>query len=135
MKITWAGKDIAFKKTVDIFFANGQHHQVPRYFARTSYHESAGRDVLKQYWTEELRPYANPPWPLMHRVPKNAMEQKVRIMMIIPHWKTAPWYSNLQIICKNSITFADAVSLDNLGRLRSKQWWNTQAVIKDESLA
>ena len=55
-----ACKDLAFKPTVDLF-ANRQHQQVPRYFARTSDPESAGRDGLMQDWTKELRPYANTP--------------------------------------------------------------------------
>jgi hypothetical protein len=121
-------RELAFKPSVDLF-ASDAHHQVPRYFSQYADPKAAGQDAFQRNWAEETRPYANPPWPLISRVLKKVITDKVRIMLVVPHWVQAPWFTDVTRLTERSTLLTDAVFLDEFGRLRPKPWWHTQICI------
>lgn len=125
-------RELQFKPSVDLF-ANRLHHQVPRYYAPQPDTEAVGVDAFTHDWTKEVRPYANPPWPVIGRVLKQVAKSKVRIMMVVPQWPKAPWNDLLTKLSEKKVVLTDAVYLDAQGRLRSKPWWNTEVHILDGS--
>ena len=39
--------------------------------------------------------YANPPWTLIGKVLNKITKDGSRVMLVIPHWREAPWYGLL----------------------------------------
>ena len=126
-------RELRFKPTIDLF-ASYEHHQVPRYFSRYADPHSSGVDAFSQDWTKEVRPYANPPWPLIGRVLKKVAKDQLRILMVVPQWPKAPWTDLLTKLSEKSVTLTDAIFLDAQGRLRPKPWWNTEVHILNGTL-
>ena len=123
---------LSFYPTVDLF-ANAQHHQVPRYMAPRSDTGAVAIDAFAQDWKKARKPYANPPWSFIAQVLEKVKREKVRIMMVIPDWRAAPWYAQWDRLCVRSIVRTDPVFLDDLGQVRRKPWWNTRIGVLDGS--
>ena len=68
-----------------------EHHHIPRYFSRYADPHSAVFDAFLQDLAKEVRPYANPPWPLIGSVLKKVYNDQLRIIIVVSQWPKAPW--------------------------------------------
>lgn len=114
-----ACSELKFHPTVDLF-ANAQHHQVPRYMAPRSDPWASAVDALAHDWRTESRLYSNPPWSMIAQVLEKVAKDKVRMLMVIPEWRTAPWFAQWEQMCVRSVSRTDPVFLDDSGQLRKK---------------
>ena len=76
-------------------FATRTNTLVPRYFARYSEPDSAGRDALKQDWAAEGNAYANPPFALLPRIIEKVRSSRCAITLVAPVWPAQPWLADL----------------------------------------
>jgi len=77
---------------VDIF-ATSAYHQIARYYTLNLHdRNAAGADSFKISWTDEVRPYINPPWSLVGLVLTKIANEGVTAMVGISDWINAPWY-------------------------------------------
>ncbi len=69
--------ELDYFPTSDLF-ATAQHHQLPRYFSPYPDSDAAGINAFAYDWSQELAPYANPPWSLIPQVMKKILEDQAR---------------------------------------------------------
>ena len=125
-----ARKELKFKPSCDMF-ANAKHHQVPRYYSNEADPLSVGRDAFTANWAVEAAPYCNPPWPAITRTLQKIAHDRVRAMVVVPEWPSAPWQHLWSQLCEKEILIRDAIYLDDEGRLRPKPRWDTKIGILD----
>ena len=53
---------------------------------------AAGVNAFSISWTDEVRPYINPPWSLVGRVLTKIASEGVTATVVIPDWINVPWY-------------------------------------------
>ena len=74
-------------------FATSAYHQIARYYTLNLHdRNAAGADSFKISWTDEVRPYINPPWSLVGLVLTKIANEGVTAMVGISDWINAPWY-------------------------------------------
>ena len=93
--------DIIFKRIEQIWgpvevdlFASRLTAQYPVYFSWRPDPYVAATDAFLQVWTS-LKGFVNPPWNLLGRVLTQTQARQARLILIIPVWKTQPWYPTL----------------------------------------
>jgi len=77
--------------TVDLF-ASRLNNRLPRYFSRYPDPHAAGVDALLQPWAQEKAPYCFPPFALIGRTLKKLELEGGRMVIVVPHWPTQPWW-------------------------------------------
>jgi len=123
-------KQLKFKPSVDLF-ASATHHQLHRYYSKDFDPVSLGQDAFKFDWLAEAAPYANPPWTLIPRVLRKVIQDRVRLMLVVPEWPNAPWYIIYRRLVERSMRLTDAIYLTDDGVLRPPPRWATRIAIVD----
>ena len=72
-------------------FASRLTHQLPRFFSWKPGPAAEATDALTQNWEQIFR-YANPPWCLTVTVLTKIHQEKAKVVLVAPVWKTQPWY-------------------------------------------
>jgi len=72
-------------------FATRLNHQIPRYYSRFPDPQAEATDAFLQGWSN-LRAYGNPPFALIGRVLRQVEEQKATVVLVVPEWRSAPWW-------------------------------------------
>ena len=57
-------------------------------------HQAVAQDALIQQWDQVS--YLFPPVPLIPKSLQKIMKEKLEVVMIVPHWPTAIWWSLIQ---------------------------------------
>lgn len=121
-------KALNFKPITDLF-ANAKHHQVPNYFSKNPDPLAVGCDALRHSWTKIKAPYINPPWDLIPDILRKVKKDKIRCMMVVPEWFSAPWWKKFDKLTESHITISVPLYLDDNGVIRPKPKWNTRIAI------
>ena len=95
-------RELRFKPSANMF-ASYKNHQLPRYYSRIADTNAADIDAFRVNWNLEPTPYVNPPWTLIPKVLRKIIHDRVRIMMVVPHWPTADWYPLFRNLSERSI--------------------------------
>ena len=119
-----ARRELQFKPSADMF-ASYKHHQLPRYYSRMADTKAAGIDAFQHNWNLEPTPYVNPPWTLIPKVLRKIIHDRVRVMMVVPHWPSADWFPLFYRLTEKSIRLTEPCYLDDNGRLRPAPSWAT----------
>jgi len=72
-------------------FATRNNCQLPRYFSRYPDPQATAVDAFAQDWGP-LKAYGNPPFILMGRVLQQVALQKASVVLVVPEWRSAPWW-------------------------------------------
>ena len=123
-----ARRELQFKPSADMF-ASYKHHQLPRYYSRMADTKAAGIDAFQHNWNLEPTPYVNPPWTLIPKVLRKIIHDRVRVMMVVPHWPSADWFPLFYRLTEKSIRLTEPCYLDDNGRLRPAPSWATTIAI------
>lgn len=80
-------------------FADRLNRQTSRFYSRFADPEALATDAFSQCWTP--RPghrvlWANPPFSLLLRVLRKALNEKATMLLCLPVWPTAPWWPLVQ---------------------------------------
>ena len=75
---------------VDLF-ASRLTHQLPCFYSWRPDPLAEATDAFTQDWSQ-FRSYANPPWCLILRTLSKIQQEKARVLLIAPVWRTQPWY-------------------------------------------
>ena len=94
------------------------HHQLPCYYSRMANTKAAGIDAFQHNWNMEPTPYVNPPWTLIPKVLCKIIHDRVRVMMVVPHWPSADWFPLFYRLTEKSIRIIEPCYLNDNGRLR-----------------
>ena len=87
-------------REVDLF-ASRLTHQLPRFFSWRPDPLAEATDAFTQDWSQ-CQGYANPPWCLILRTLSKIQREEARVLLIVPVWRTQPWYPlllQLLVIC------------------------------------
>ena len=125
-----ACKKLKFKPSVDLF-ASATHHQLHRYYSKDYDPLSLGQDAFRYDWLAEAAPYANPPWSVIPQVLQKVMRDQVRMMLVVPEWPNAPWYSVFRRLTERSIRLDEAIYLTDEGQLRPPPRLATRIALVD----
>ena len=82
------------KPTIDLF-ASRLNHQVSRYCAWEADVSAVYIDGLMYDWSREKLAYAFPPFSIIHKTIQKMIKQKAEIIMVVPYWRTQPWFALL----------------------------------------
>jgi len=72
-------------------FASRLTHQLPRYFSWRPDPAAEATDAFIQDWSQ-FQGYANPPWCLLLPTLAKIQQEKARVVLVAPLWRTQPWY-------------------------------------------
>jgi len=75
-------------------FASCLTRQLPRYYSWRPDLEAEGTDAISQDWST-TRGYANPLWCLIPRCLSQMKQQRARLVMVTPLWRTQPWFPTI----------------------------------------
>ena len=75
---------------VDVF-ASARNALLPMFWSRSPAPGSAGTDAFCQDWSA-LNLWMNPPFGLMGRILQKATEEKAVATLVVPAWKSRPWW-------------------------------------------
>ncbi len=76
-------------------FASAQNALLPRFWSRFPAPGAAGTDAFEQVWSG-LNLWMNPPFGLIDRILVKAAEDKAVATIVVPAWKSRPWWPILQ---------------------------------------
>ena len=89
--------------TIDLF-ASRLNHQVSRYCAWEPDARAVYIDGLMYDWSKEQLGYAFPPFSIIHKVIQKMIKQKAEVIMVVPYWRTQPWFALLdKLICQKPL--------------------------------
>lgn len=77
--------------SIDLF-ATSNNCQLPRFFAYRPSPGAAAIDAFIQDWRKERNLYGNPPFAQIGRVLQKVIAERVTMTIIVPVWRTAPWW-------------------------------------------
>ena len=94
----WQLHPVIFNRMTHLFgpmgtdlFASCLTVQCPAFFSWWPDLYAVATDAFRQDWSQ-IKEYANPLWSLIGRVLSKVQMDKVRIALVVPVWKTQPWY-------------------------------------------
>ena len=105
-----------FTPTVDAF-ASDWNAQCALYWTKET-------DAFTQDWSVHDI-YANPPWSLLDRVVEHIVHHKLRVMLVFPIWKSAPWFRRLQPMIHSAFHPPMAPFEDEHGKRLPPPRWRT----------
>ena len=79
-------------------FASSSNCQVPRYFSWKPEQGAEKTNALYQPWPREGA-YAFPPFCLIPKILQKIQGEEVKVIVVTPVWKTAPWYPKILTMC------------------------------------
>lgn len=93
----WRLHSLIFLEITQIFghplvdlFATVQNTQLPRFYSRFPNAGAEGCDALRCLW-----PPAFPPLPLIPKVIRKLLKERVEILLVAPLWLRRAWYADL----------------------------------------
>jgi len=72
-------------------FAYRLTHQLPHFFNWKPYPAAGATDAFTQDWSQ-FQGYANPPWCLLLPMLAKIQQEKAKVVLVVPMWKTQPWH-------------------------------------------
>jgi hypothetical protein len=97
--------------TIDLF-ASRLNNRHTRYFSRFPDPLAAGVDALLQPWAQETA-YCFPPFALIGRVLKKLELEGGRMLLVVPHWPTQPWWPILLSLAEEDPIPLPLQAIDN----------------------
>lgn len=82
-----------FNKTLIDLFASSLNHVCPKYVTMHYDANAMATDAFSMSWTTNSHIF--PPFSLVGRVLRKIKKDKTRGVLVVPEWKTQPWYSDL----------------------------------------
>lgn len=89
----WSLHPLLFKELTTHFgipsvdlFASRDNNQTPRFYSRFPTPGAETVDALRSPWPPSLLLYAFPPLPLISRVIRKLLEERVELIFLAPHW-------------------------------------------------
>ena len=79
--------------TLDVF-ASEKTHQLTKYMSWFPDPQAAAQNALLHKWDKVS--YLFPPVPLIPKSLQKVMKEKIEVIMVVPHWPTALWWSLIQ---------------------------------------
>ena len=79
--------------TMDVY-ASKRTHQLDRYMSWHQDPQAVAQDALIHPWDQVS--YVFPPVPLITKTLQKIMKEELEVVMIVPHWPTAIWWSLIQ---------------------------------------
>jgi hypothetical protein len=76
-------------------FDSAQNALLPKFWSRFPAPGSTGTDAFEQAWSG-LNLWTNPPFGLIGRILVKAAEEKAVATIVVPAWKSRPWWLILQ---------------------------------------
>jgi hypothetical protein len=76
-------------------FASAQNALLPKFWSRSPAPGAAGTDAFEQVWSG-LNLWMNPPFGLIGRILAKAAEEKAVATVVVPAWKSRPWWPIIQ---------------------------------------
>jgi hypothetical protein len=76
-------------------FASAQNALLPKFWSRFPAPGSMGTDAFEQVWSDQNL-WMNPPFGLIGRILVKAAEEKAVATIVVPAWKSRPWWPILQ---------------------------------------
>ena len=93
--------------TIDLF-ATSENNQVPRFYSWKADRGAVATDAFAQPWGRERLPYAHPPIRLIPKVILKSAEERVRRMiLVLPHWPSLPFWPLLARQTQDHIMLPD----------------------------
>ena len=105
-------------------FASAQHHQLRTYCSRTPDSNAFACDAFALNWRNFIS-YVNPPWTLISAVLAKLHAEHAEALVIVPLWRSAPWFRQYCRYCVSHVILSGSVYLDARGNLRPPPYWLT----------
>jgi hypothetical protein len=107
--------------TIDLF-ASPDHHLLPRYATRYFDPKATFQDAFELPWNQE-HAFMNPPFRLIHRILLQVLRTRAEATIIVPYWKSAPWFPLLKKITSKFVLLSPlAVIGENAEPLNNRKW-------------
>ena len=114
-------KAFQFFPEIDLF-ASARHHQVNSYCSQFPDPNAVACDAFSLNW-RNLRCWINPPWSLIPAVLSKISNERCSALMLIPLWRSAPWFSKFSSLCHSHLILKGSLYVDDNGLLRPPPSW------------
>ena len=114
-------KAFRFFPEIDLL-ASTRHHQVNSYCSQFPDPNAVACDAFSLNW-RNLRCWINPPWSLIPAVLSKISNERCSALMLIPLWRSAPWFSKFSSLCHSHLILKGSLYVDDNGLLRPPPSW------------